>query len=511
MRKILALILAISLIFAPFPAIAYDQFGDSGSDVLYRGTATGLRISASGTNDFVDNLIISALPQNGKVVAGPTAIAAASALLDATTANAFYGGGVNLSSYQTGNYAVRFRNTSGGGIAEAYISSTAPSGEALGDEIFTSTDFTTDWTNTGNWSVAAGTATHAGQAGIDVLYQLINRPYGELHKLSINVATATSGSLVLYDNNGTSAEMISAPITTTGTKAFYNTYLDGTPLTAGISTDNGSFSGSINAPSYKPVTMPVATGALLLSTKGGSRGWYRKDSSFNPNAVMTIEVIDISLTAFTDKNHRIEIYSSNGAMLAGVLGAAGTGETLSGVELITNGTFATNITGWDTYGGIVEDTYEWDGTGALRMANTSAHRALSGTANTALFALLTGRLEKVTYDLTLNSGSLAGNGLNIAQGYHTGSDTYALTKAAGTGVTTYFTCKASANYGFEMDMNSVHNISLDNVSVQQVLTPSAFGTTIVSMKNGVTQTFTSKSASFIYNEATNYVIVKRLR
>lgn len=42
---------------------------------------------------------------------------------------------------------------------------------------------------------------------------------------------------------------------------------------------------------FNIVTMPAATGALLLSTKAGSRGYMYKHASFVADAAMTYKVL----------------------------------------------------------------------------------------------------------------------------------------------------------------------------------------------------------------------------
>jgi hypothetical protein len=39
--------------------------------------------------------------------------------------------------------------------------------------------------------------------------------------------------------------------------------------------------------------MPAATGALLLSSYGGSRGFVFKHASFNPNAALSYKIVKV--------------------------------------------------------------------------------------------------------------------------------------------------------------------------------------------------------------------------
>ena len=59
--------------------------------------------------------------------------------------------------------------------------------------------------------------------------------------------------------------------------------------------------------------------------------------------------------------------------------------------------------------------------------------------------------------------------------------------------------------------SSSFNGSIDNLSAQQVTAPSSSGCTIVSAKAGETYNFSYKNASFTYNAASYYCIIKKIR
>jgi hypothetical protein len=51
----------------------------------------------------------------------------------------------------------------------------------------------------------------------------------------------------------------------------------------------------------------------------------------------------------------------------------------------------------------------------------------------------------------------------------------------------------------------------DDITIKQVLTPTTDGVTIVSTKGGGVFNFTYKNAGFVYNAASYYVIVRKVR
>jgi len=222
------------------------------------------------------------IKENRAVTVATSSVSAGNALIDATTANAFAAPvGVDLTAYQDGRHLAHFTDSSGQ-VAVAWISSTAPSGEALSDEIIGNTTFDdASWWDgiTGGYSVSGGVL-NCNSPTTDVK-KTATLTAGKLYKRSVTI-TRVSGVLnVLYDGN-------KAPITMVGTTTNYFTPI-GTILI--LSGGGGSFVGTIDNPSLKQVTMPAATGALLLSSKGGSRGWLYKSATFDPNLAQTLKIL----------------------------------------------------------------------------------------------------------------------------------------------------------------------------------------------------------------------------
>lgn len=210
------------------------------------------------------------------------------ALIDATTANAFAAPvGVDLSAYQTGKYILALYDSSGY-AAIGWISATAPSGEALGDELISDPTFddSGDWSIDTGWVIAGGKVTATNAAYGTYTRQSISVTQYSLIKAVVVCDSYTSGSLgISIGSNYVTVAPEAATLT-----------VYGTDRVSGGGVYNGLFAiatltASFTDISFKQVTMPAATGALLLSTKGGSRGFLYKHASFNPNAAMTYKVL----------------------------------------------------------------------------------------------------------------------------------------------------------------------------------------------------------------------------
>jgi hypothetical protein len=220
-------------------------------------------------------------------------ITAGNALIDSTTDNAFIAPvGVDLSPYRG-----KFMELWSGSTlwAQAWISATAPSGLAETEAIVNG-DFSA-WTgdNPNSWSFIGTedannyiTQDPAGQAkmarGATGYYHPLQSiiTTGGLYHSSIDI-NAITGTFTFH-----SGAYIYASYTTTGTKTAYWTQFYSNSLYLFLAANS---TATIDNVSAKCVTMPAATGALLLSTQGGSRGWAYKHASFNPNAALTMRIL----------------------------------------------------------------------------------------------------------------------------------------------------------------------------------------------------------------------------
>jgi len=224
-------------------------------------------------------------------------------------------------------------------------------------------------------------------------------------------------------------------------------------------------------------------------------------SVVNATGTAAIRISSVDGTAFVDTSDAtlaaalaanagkyLVITDASGRYLKGWIKAAGTGETL-GDELTTE---FTNVN-YDTFtpSGIQITAIETGGQAA--------------NARMPVLSLPAGKVYKfVVSGYTHNSGSTPI--LYIA------TENALIRYTDGTTIignkTGYYTGITASTFPYLFTTGNTNYVV--SVSHKQVLTPSTSGSTIVSAKQGATQNFTSKSASFIYNEAAYHCRVKRL-
>lgn len=199
-------------------------------------------------------------------------ISAGNALMDTTTANAFAAPvGVDLTAYQDGKHILALYNASGYAAA-GWISATAPSGESLTDVLtYATLNLTTGWTPTLSTITDADSFVNTTANGF-ALKSLMSP--GKLYKSSLS-ATVSGGTARIQ---GSSSNPIYA-INGGGDK--YATATNDSLVIGNVSGGIGATT-DITAINVASVDMPAATGALLLSSKGGSRGYIFKHCQFRP-------------------------------------------------------------------------------------------------------------------------------------------------------------------------------------------------------------------------------------
>ncbi len=210
---------------------------------------------------------------NAPVVA-TAALTARNALMDTTTANAFAAPvGVDLTAYQDGRHILALYNTTGGYAAIGHISATAPGGENYVDQ-FPPSDLQAGWVDNldGTYTGSNTSLSMYKAAGV----------VGGYYKAIFTIDSVTGG--VVYSQFGGESGL------TKGTIGSLTTYKNQTVNTV-LYLRATAFSGVVSGLSFSRLTMPAATGALLLSTKGGARGYLYKHASFDPIAAMTYKVL----------------------------------------------------------------------------------------------------------------------------------------------------------------------------------------------------------------------------
>jgi hypothetical protein len=225
---------------------------------------------------------------------------------------------------------------------------------------------------------------------------------------------------------------------------------------------------------------------VFSGTVSGLRVSSVDGTAFIDNAGATIPT-------YADGNHIIEIYNvGTGIKISGYLKAAGSAEGL-GDELMADPTF--DVTGSWMKGGAT-----WTVSGG----KANAANALAGEWVYQEKTLTLGTLYKgvgTCDSLTSGTFLLGVDNIIIGTAFNTtGAKTQYLTVSTG-GATRVCGIRPATNL----------TGTFTDLSFKPVQTPSTSGATIVNSKGGTVYSFLSVDASFTYNAASYYVIVKLAR
>ena len=193
----------------------------------------------------------------------------------------------------------------------------------------------------------------------------------------------------------------------------------------------------------------------------------------------------VTLPLYADGNHLLEIEDSLGNVASGVMSEQGSGETL-GSELVVNGTFDSDLSGW------LATNWLWD---------VGKAQAVVGNTNSLVQNILTlGVLYKGSVDVTgVTAGTLRfRTGNSYTAGYITSDGSYEY----------YGICVGNTQLLLSRD--TLFDGAVDNISAKQVTAPSTSGALIVSEIDGATQNFVSIPAGFTFNESSYICRVKKI-
>jgi hypothetical protein len=196
-------------------------------------------------------------------------------------------------------------------------------------------------------------------------------------------------------------------------------------------------------------------------------------------------------------NYRLVLTDSAGKKAIGYIKSAGTGEML-GEELVTNGTFDSDIDGWalTNNGG----TIAWDaGTMKFTEPATSQNMYASQNITSVAGALYLAQFTVTASDSVHNNLRIG----TVATGNQIASSSISL--GAGGPYSLYFTStQASIYISGRYAGIATNTANHDNYTLKQVLTPSATGVTITSTPGGTAYNWASVESGFNYNDASGY-------
>ncbi|MEI6462087.1 MAG: LamG-like jellyroll fold domain-containing protein [bacterium] len=386
-----------------------------------------------------------------------------------TETGATWGSATNNASYANGQAFIR-------------------AGETLGSETVINGNMETG-TPPSTWSASSGsTVTSAadqapggtGTKAIDAVYggtnswivsQAITLTYGTVYKVTgwIKAIDSTICSLTVTKTDYSS--MYTSPVISSTSWTYISGYFTST-LTGShfIALANSSLNKTCRFDdiSVKPLSSPI-----LSSYKGN----------------------DTSATPFI-----ITMKDSAGKAAWGYMGNNSSGETV-GSELITNGTFDTNATGWTAAAG---------GTGAS-VAGGFSNNALQTTIGSGgtygyvyqSITTVVGKMYRIsmyvkngTGNNSIYSGTSQGGNENISYGYSGGTSWTLLTR--------YFVANATTTYiRLGPGTSNLNDTAyFDEVSVKEVTDTQIDGVHIVSTRNGAVRNWTSIESGFNYNDTT---------
>jgi len=207
---------------------------------------------------------------------------------------------------------------------------------------------------------------------------------------------------------------------------------------------------------------------------------------------------------------KLTITDSAGKKLIGYIKAAGTGETF-GDDLFdaTVGTFeggGAGTTGhWGAYGtNLIEAEDQGGGDYALKITyvdNSNGAYLYFNDASDLSANLVIGTLYNFTFSEKMSGTSVSVQG-NDGVNYLYWGD---YTNAAFANQSKYFTALHKTGCRTRLaGLGAGEIFWFDNLTLKQVLTPSATGVTIVSTKGGTTYNWTSKETGFNYYDASGY-------
>lgn len=233
----------------------------------------------------------------GQHLVASGSIAAGSNKLDFTSDNAFIEFGVDLSPYH-GNHKIVVTNTASGYSADGYLHSVAPGGETLGASVILNGDFSGTWTGglpqSHDLSGAITGTSYLEADDVNDRLRIISDGTSigvrqtvftvkTMYKFTVNVQTVTSGTIKTQLSGDASKIIISGTGVTTGYRNADVAYCS--------LVRNEACDVIVNSWAAEPLTDCAATGALIVSTLGGStRSWTSVDSGFDPNLACAYKI-----------------------------------------------------------------------------------------------------------------------------------------------------------------------------------------------------------------------------
>lgn len=196
--------------------------------------------------------------------------------------------------------------------------------------------------------------------------------------------------------------------------------------------------------------------------------------------------------------HVIKVVDSAGKVAWGYLHSAGTGET-QGAELVTNGDFASDISGWALNAGAGGGAITWDA-GTLKFLQGGTSVTMRATQD--VIPSTANKLYKIMVSVVAQSG---GSYTKIYIGKSGGPYAYYYEDDGGVRDVTRLVCpEGETGLRLADAQGAGYYSNWDNVSLKQITAPPATGCWVVSTPEGETRDWASVDAGFNPNDIAGY-------
>lgn len=240
-------------------------------------------------------------------------------------------------------------------------------------------------------------------------------------------------------------------------------------------------SGSMAGVAGRRRTFPATLSASGTVTRANTRLDLTSTTGF-----VWLNGVDLSPYVGTDLGstpYIIVVKDSSQRKAYAYLGAAGSGETLSGIELVSNGDFSVN-TGWTFETGWEYDGVNFNAKATAAVSPKSAKRNVSST---------TGILYKMISDFVITSGTACNRFTSVDGASRSSTGTYS----------DYFTKSSAGSSIVLLETITTFTGTVDNVSLQAVTDCPTTALHTFSSKDGTGRGWNIQSG-FNYNYSSNY-------
>jgi len=256
----------------------------------------------------------------------------------------------------------------------------------------------------------------------------------------------------------------------------------------------------------KVLTAPtVASGSI---TVGNLRADLTSDNAF-------VAPVGVDLSAYQDGRHIFRAVDASGYVAFGFIMStppsgptlASTGGPLNDGNLVTNGTFETDTSGWSSYAATLSKVDYDSKTNVLSVADNG-----SFTQAWQSFTVVSGGLYKDTREV--QTQNIGGNGLCTVKD---GNSAFTALLSGLRELTpplsaiwqtfSFYVTTISTTVSIAAHSSGANACYYNDISFQRVTDPASTGARIVSTKGGATRAFTYQHASFNPNAACTYKIL----